>query len=230
MNKQERIIIDARLDFAEIFVRVGDSKDAIITLELEGRGLLHSTFGIKLLQSTFPDKKFQFVSSDIALKRMAEQAGVRVYARVDSIEFEQEYSKTHILRHNFSFFEYFWYEIQKTLSRVHFTLKKKKGTTLKYKQGWLVETNLLLLITGLVLSISLLFFIFYFAVSKTTVTITPDFAIKTVSQNFIYSESDNQSVLDPRPIVPVRRVEKTSNIDETYNVASYDIASVRAAK
>jgi hypothetical protein len=230
MSKNEKIVIDSNLDFAEICTRVSAIPDSIVTLEIEGRGMLHSSFGLRLLQARFPQKKFQLVSSDSALKRIAEPLGIRVYAKAESIEFEQEYSKTHILRHNFTFFEYFWYEIRKMVSRVRFTLQKKKATTLKYRQGWLVETNLLLLVTGLILSISLLFFIFYFAVSKTTVTITPDFAIKTVSQNLIYSEVENQSVLDARPIVPVRRVEKTTTIEETYNIASYDLGSVRAAK
>jgi hypothetical protein len=67
-------------------------------------------------------------------------------------------------------------------------------------------------------------------VSKTYVYITPDFAIKTVSQNLLYSENEAESVLDTRQIIPVERIEKTVQISEIFNVSAYDIASVRAAK
>jgi hypothetical protein len=85
-------------------------------------------------------------------------------------------------------------------------------------------------ISGLILSVSLLFFIFYFAVSKTFVTITPDFTIKTASANFVYSTLDSSSVLDNRTIIPVERIEKVFNLEATYNISSYDIESVRAAR
>lgn len=93
-----------------------------------------------------------------------------------------------------------------------------------------METNLVLLVSGLIISVSLLAFIFYFAVSKTYVYIAPDFAVKTVSQNLLYSENEAESVLDTRQIIAVERMEKTVQIDEIFNISTYDIASVRAAK
>lgn len=76
----------------------------------------------------------------------------------------------------------------------------------------------------------MLAFIFYFAVSKTYVYITPDFAVKTVSQNLLYTEDEPESVLDTRPIIPVERIEKTVQIEEVFNIATYDISSVKLAK
>ena len=80
-------------------------------------------------------------------RSLAEAAGMRAYAKVDLIDFEEQYAKTHILRHNFGFFEYLWYEIRKIFSRVFFMLEKRKKSGLKYRSGWLVETNLVLLVS-----------------------------------------------------------------------------------
>ncbi|MDD2745731.1 MAG: hypothetical protein PHU93_04295 [Candidatus Gracilibacteria bacterium] len=227
---KDRISIDPRLDIVEIFTLIDTLEESVITLEIGDSGVFQSSFALRLLVDRFPSKKFQIVSSDPSMKRLAERIGIRVYPKVESIEFEQEYSKIHVLRHNFTSMEYLWYEIKKSISKLKYQARKKKSPTLKYHQGWMVETNLVLLISGLILSVSLLAFIFYFAVSKTYVYITPDFAVKTVSQNLLYSENEAESVLDTRPIIAVERIEKTVQIDEIFNISTYDIASVRAAR
>lgn len=48
-----------------------------------------------------------------------------------------------------------------------------------------------LMIIGLVVSITLLLFIFHFAVSKTYVSISPQITIKPVSANIIYALTTN---------------------------------------
>ncbi len=227
---KDRIVIDPRWDIVEVFLLIDTLEEVVITLEISEPGVFQSSFGLKLLVDRFPNKKFQIVCSDPAMKRIAERIGIRVYPKVESIEFEQEYSKIHVLRHNFTSFEYLWYEIKKGVSKLKYQSKKKKPKTLKYNQGWIIETNLILLISGLILSVSLLAFIFYFAVSKTYVYITPDFAVKTVSQNLLYSENEAESVLDTRPIIAVERIEKLVQIDEIFNISTFDTASVRAAK
>ena len=226
----KNISIDSRLDFAEIFSIIDEVSESVVTLEISDTSTLHSSFGLRLLVDRFPEKKFQIVSSDPALKRLAERVGIRVYPKSESIEFEQEYSKSHILRHNFTFLEYLWYEVKKGFSKMKYATSKKKSSSLKYSHGWMVETNLILLITGLILSVSLLAFIFYFAVSKTYVHITPDFAVKTVSQNLLYTEDEPESVLDTRPIIAVERMEKNTVVEETFNIATYDVDSVKASK
>lgn len=51
--------------------------------------------------------------------------------------------------------------------------------------------NMVLMVSGLIISITLLLFIFHFAVSKTYVSIAPQVSIKPVSSNIIYALSTN---------------------------------------
>lgn len=50
---------------------------------------------------------------------------------------------------------------------------------------------MILIIGGLVVSLTLLLFIFHFAVSKTYVSIAPQITVKPVSANIIYALSTN---------------------------------------
>lgn len=131
---KDRISIDPRLDIVEIFTLIDALEESVITLEIGDSGVFQSSFALRLLVDRFPGKKFQIVSSDPSMKRLAERLGIRVYPKVESIEFEQEYSKIHVLRHNFTSMEYLWYEIKKAISKLKYQARKKKSPTLKYHQ------------------------------------------------------------------------------------------------
>lgn len=230
MNREHRYTVTAHRTIEEVFFYVAKSHDAIITFVLEGRTVLHSSFVLKYLLSKFPSKKFQIIGADKDLRRIAENLGIRCFGKNDNIEFEETFSKTHVLRHNFTFFEYFFYEIRRFFSRMLFLARKRREKTVFRGRGNFANSNAILLFVGLTLSISLLAFIFYFAVSKTYVTIRPDFVIKSVSQNFLFQETEGTSVLDTRPSISVRRMEKTATLEVPFNISAYDLASVRAAK
>lgn len=66
--------------------------------------------------------------------------------------------------------------------------QKKKEKMLHFKQS---SPNMILIIGGLVVSLTLLLFIFHFAVSKTYVSIAPQITVKPVSANIIYAISWN---------------------------------------
>jgi hypothetical protein len=59
------------------------------------------------------------------------------------------------------------------------------------------------MVSGLIISVTLLLFIFHFAVSKTYVRITPQITVRPVSANVIYSTVSG-SILDGKNILPLR--------------------------
>lgn len=153
---EEGIHITARMDIVQIYQKISENPASVVTLDIDVPSFLSTAYGLKLLLTHFPTKKFQIITTHPILKRIAEHVGIRAYSRVDTIEFEQEFAKSHILRHNFTFFEYFLYEIQRILSKIAFQYKKKSSPKLAYKKKTFFEFNILLLFVGLVLSISLL--------------------------------------------------------------------------
>lgn len=78
------------------------------------------------------------------------------------------------------------------------------------------------------MSLSLLTFIFYFAVSKTYVTITPELGIKTISRNIAFTQKET-SVLDGKNTVNVRPVSLEIPMEYTFNVTTIDEMSTKNA-
>lgn len=96
-----------------------------IQVEIEDNIHLTNYLNLKLLLYRFPSKRFSFITNNSELKKLGEPLGIRFFQKNDDIEFEKEYAKNHILRHNFTFLEYTRYEVNKLLSRFIFFSKKK---------------------------------------------------------------------------------------------------------
>lgn len=87
----------------------------------------------------------------------------------------------------------------------------------------------MLLVLGLVISLSLLAFIFYFAVSRTFVYITPELSVRTTSRNLVFTEKQESTILDTRNVVMVKPIEYEASMDYSFNVSVYDTGSVKSA-
>lgn len=70
MNRDARLVINERLDLAEIMAMISGVSESIVTLELVGKTALHQYFVLKFLLSKFPTKKFQIISTDKDLRRI----------------------------------------------------------------------------------------------------------------------------------------------------------------
>lgn len=225
MNKKHISIkkSDSLLDIIDKIEREHGNE---IYLEPEDSSELSNYLNLKLILFRFAEKRFFIVTNETAIKKLGEPLGIRFFQRNDNIEFEQEYAKKHILQHNFTFLEYFLYEIRKFLSKLTF-VSRKKITVYKNKKK-IKDSNVFLLVSGLIISLSLLIFIFYFAVSKTYVYITPELSVKTVSRNIVFAEKE-AGVLDSKNIVNVKPVSLTTDFDYTFNVTTIDQMSAKNA-
>lgn len=225
MNKKW-VVINKYDSLIEIFEKISEADSPEIQMEVEDNIHLTNYLNLKLLIYRFPMKRFSFITNNSELKKLGESLGIRFFQKNDNIEFEKEYAKNHILRHNFTFLEYTRYEINKLLSKFVFFSKKKTQVYKNKKIGR--DSNVFFLIIGLITSLSLLAFIFYFAVSKTYVTITPELGIKTVSRNIIFTQKE-ASVLDNKNTVNVRPVNLEIPMEYTFNVTTIDQMSTKNA-
>ncbi len=158
---------------------------------------------IDLTETSFPlSRDFFFVlsrrfhSDEIILiveeeseMAMAKSIGIQAELKGTFAEFEREYEKKNLLAHNMTMLQYLRYEIKRGASYIYFILfqkffARKKERILHFRES---SPNMILMIWGLIVSITLLLFIFHFAVSKTYVSIAPQITIKPVSANIIYT-------------------------------------------
>lgn len=226
-NKEKKIIIKNTDTILDIVSKIEkEAKDSnLIYLEVEDNFVLKNYFNLKLLTYRFSSKKLHIITSDKELKALWEKLGIKFFYKSDDIEFEENFAKTHILRYNFTFFEYLLYEVKKVFQKFFFFFKKRVKT---YKNKKMIEdSNFFLLIFGLIISLSLLSFIFYFAVSKTYVYIKPELWVKTVSRNIIYSTQNDSGLLDAKNIIQTRNITAEDGLDYTFNISTIDKKSAK---
>lgn len=223
MNKR-RIVLRKHDSLLAIFTKIASDSAADLQIEIEENEAICNYLNLKLLLHRFPNKRFSFITNDPGIRKIGEPLGIKFFRKNDDIEFEQEYAKKNLLQHNFTFAEYALYEVRKFLSKTTFLMKRK---TVVYKNRKIVrDSNVFLLVSGLILSLSLLSFIFYFAVSKTYVTITPELGIKTISRNIVYAERE-PGALDAKNTVNVRTMTVPSELSYTFNVTTIDEMSTK---
>jgi hypothetical protein len=146
-------------------------------------------------------------------------------------EFDKAFPKTNILAHNMTMWEYFLYEVKRGFSYVFFFFFKK--TNAKEKIVYMknrMDSSLVLMIAGLIVSFTLLLFIFHFAVSKTFIYISPQITVKPISANIIYSNSSSGSILQSRNVIPLKKITLSVNHSMNFTLDTVDPNSTRNAE
>ena len=106
MNKKW-ITVQRYDSLIEIFEQISLIDSPEIQILIEDNIHLTNYLNLKLLLYRFPMKRFSFITSNSELKKLGEWLGIRFFQKNDDIEFEKEYAKNHILRHNFTFIEFY---------------------------------------------------------------------------------------------------------------------------
>lgn len=118
---------------------------------------------------------------------MARSIGIGASISWVRAEFDREFSKKNIVKHNMSMWEYFLYELKRWGEYIMFltTRKRPKVPLHKIKRH---SPNTFLIVAGLIMSLSLLVFIFHFAVSKTYVSVIPQTTVRPIIANIIFDQ------------------------------------------
>jgi hypothetical protein len=59
-------------------------------------------------------------------------------------------------------------------------------------------------------------FVFYFAVNKTSIYITPDITIRTAAKNLTFEYKPEESIFQDKSIIPLKQVSKLVYLNETF--------------
>lgn len=122
-----------------------------------------------------------------------------------------------------SMWEYFLYECRRGFYSVKYALFDRKSKQEKLPQFKKNNFQLGLIILGLIASVVLLLFIFHFAISKTTITITPEVTVRPVTANIVYrAEGFTGSILETRSTLKLKKMELPVETEMTFKVTSID--------
>ena len=128
-----------------------------------------------------------------------------------------------------SMLEYFFYEIKRGIQYIWFILFEKTKVNKRIIHIKKNGSHFALIIIGLIMSMTLLLFIFHFAVSKTIITITPQISIRPVSANIIYAEATG-SVLASKNTLTLKKIQLPVSYNMTFKLETVDPNSTSNAK
>jgi hypothetical protein len=136
---------------------------------------------------------------------MAHSIGIWATLSWVRAEFDREFSKKNMIKNNLGMWEYFVYELKRWVEYIRFLISRKRPKTPLHKIKR-HSPNTFLIISGLIMSLSLLVFIFHFAVSKTYVSVIPQTTVRSISANIIFSQWGSGGIIDEKNKVKMRKI------------------------
>lgn len=168
--------------------------------------VLHNYLSLKILKSKSNWKAITIVTPDMASRKIWKSLGINYSVLNDTSSLEEK-RRENLLKTNFSFFEYMIFEIKKYFRIIWKFIYTKtwldvliyKSPLDKARRSWVW-----FILLWLFVSFAMLLFIFYFAVSKTYVYITPEVEVRTKAKNITFQVSDwqveNENIVSMKPI------------------------------
>ncbi len=174
--------------------------------------VLHNYFYLKTLVNKYKDKKIIIVTTDLASKKIWKNLGIK-YSLIKNTDFIEK-DENNILKHNYSFIEYAKYELKRYLnlfkSKV-FKNKKLNSIKNKYKNQ---KINISIFVFMLFIVSLIFLYIFFFALNKTTIYVTPEIEVQTKSKNFIFNSQN--SIYKRKNEEKIKEFKQNINLEYNY--------------
>lgn len=200
INKNDSII--------DIIIKINNCKKNEIILDFPfGHPIIHNYTSLKILKNKAWKKDIIIITTDKTAQIIWKPLWIK-YSKIgveDLVEYNYtflEYSKYLFKRYITELFEMFWSKTQNIILEYH-----KKNST------W--NSKIWFFMVWLMISILLFIFVFYFAVNKTYIYITPEITIKTRSENFIFIEGW-KSELSNNNVINLDKVSKLIYLTSTF--------------
>lgn len=159
---------------------------------------------------------------------MARSIGIGATLSWVRAEFDRAFSKKNIVKHNMSMWEYFIYELKRWGEYLMFlsTRKRSKIPLHKIKRH---SPNTFLIVSWLIMSLSLLVFIFHFAVSKTYVSVIPQTTVRPIIANIIFAQGWSWTFLAEKNRVNMKKIALPIEHTMKFTIETIDPNSARSA-
>lgn len=196
---------------------------------------LHNYIFLKMIKAKAWHKRVTIVTNDIISRNIWKPLWINYSIIKDKDFFEENKKNTNILKHNYTFFEYLIFEIKKIYKNfINYIFWLNTVKTIQYKSKYYKVKKWwpILLIIWLIASISMMFFIFYFAVSKTYVNISPEINIKIKARNLIFKEhlETEEKILPQENIIKLDKKTSKINLESIFTTNGIDYENTSRAK
>ena len=202
--------------------------DIILDFPL-GHPILHNYISLKVIKSKTKNRRCIIATSDKIWRKIGKGLGIE-YSIIKNRSFLEKNSDANLMQHNFSFWEYLKFEIQSYNKELLSSIEanQKFSTLSRYSHLYSEKKSLRIFVMIFLWSLILFMFIYYFAISQTTIFITPERIIKKEAHNFIFKENTENNILWNNKYIKIEVISQKIQSTETY--ASTDIQSISDSK
>ncbi|MDD2870810.1 MAG: hypothetical protein PHS49_02370 [Candidatus Gracilibacteria bacterium] len=214
INKSDSII--------DIIIKINNCKQKEIVLDFPfGHPILHNYTSLKILKNKAGNKDLILITSDKTAKNIGKSLGIK-YSQLGD---------TDLLEYNYTFLEYTKYLFKRYLTEIKQIFSNKTPDIIfEYQKKYSTSNSKIgFFLLGLLGSVLLFIFIFYFAVNKTYIEITPEISIRTKSENFIFRAASAEEVLNEN-IIKLTQVSKLIYLTNTFGTTGVNEDSLKRSK
>ena len=188
----------------DVIIKIKNCKDKDISLEFPfWHPILHNYTSLKILKTKAGKKELIIFTNDKTSKRIWKKLWIK-YNLI---------TKPDVPESEYSFWEYFLYTIKNYFNefKSFITNKARENSFAKYQKiysNWKIWFFSIFLL----LSVFLLVFIFYFAVNKTYIHITPEIEIRPKWKNFVFEKMWDDDLSIETNIIKLKEIQKTISL------------------
>ena len=193
--------------------------------------VLHNHLSLKIIKNKVWKKKLIILTSDLTSRKIWKNLWIKYSIIKDKDFIEESWKNNNLMKYNFTFFEYLWFELKHLYQNIQISLARNKNINSinKYYNKYNKSHHISWFLFWLIISLLLLIFIFYFAVNKTYIYITPEVLVKTRAKNFVFKERLNDITID-NDISYINRISKKTELARKFTTTGVDIKSIKKAK
>ncbi len=192
---------------------------------------LHNYISLKILKSKVWDRKLIIATNDRIWKKIGKRLGIE-YSLIKNKDFLEEKSQEKLMQHNFTFWEYFKFQIKSYKQELLSSLdaNKKLNSLWKYSRIYQEKTSIHIFIWALLLSLVIFLFVYYFAISKSYIHITPEVIVKKEAHNFIFKENIENTILWNNKLIKINILSETIHSSDTFSATEIVVNEKETAR
>lgn len=195
----------------DIIIKIKNNSEKELIIEFPfWHPVLHNHTSLKIIKTKAAKRELIIITNDKTAKKIWKNLWIK-YSITDNPD---------LIEYNYSFFEYFLYTFKSYFREIKdiFLQRNHDSIIVKYNKKY-GNWKIWFFITFIFISFFLLLFIFYFAVNKTYIYISPEIEVKLKAKNFIFTEmKEDEFVLDENTI-KLKKIQKVVSITEKFGTS-----------
>lgn len=225
------IQIEKSDSIVDILTKISNTEEQEIVLQFPfGHPVLHNYLSLKIIQTKIRKKNLLILTNDKTSKKIWKLLWIKYWKNKNELKKNDSSEAQNIIKENYSFLEYTIYEVKKFFWNIQGNIQwniqtNKTVNSINYSRNRhkFLHKNIFMILTSISLIIIwLLIYIFYFAINKTYIEITPEISVKTKSRNYTYVESSNTLVEDQifnTQEIPINKIYEKIEIKKIFSAS-----------